>query len=65
MSAPDTNLEKQAERHGPSLFGMAAVVVFALLLLAGLTSWLAYNGNVPEQNGAMIDGRTGVTVSVD
>ena len=33
MSAPDTNLERQGQRHIGPLLGMGAVVVFALALL--------------------------------
>ncbi|MDC0657268.1 hypothetical protein N6L27_04580 [Leisingera sp. SS27] len=33
MSAPDTNVERQAEKHKPSLLGTGAAVVFALVSL--------------------------------
>ncbi|UWQ80466.1 hypothetical protein K3725_05540 [Leisingera sp. S132] len=33
MSAPDTNVERQAEKHKPSLLGIGAAVVFALVSL--------------------------------
>lgn len=32
MSAPDTDVQKQAKRHRGALFGIAGVVVFAMLL---------------------------------
>ena len=65
MSAPNTDVEKQARRHRPSLLGIGAVVFFALLLLASLMIWLSDNGNVPEEEGALIDGRTGDAAPVD
>ncbi|UWQ48549.1 hypothetical protein K3720_11435 [Leisingera caerulea] len=33
MSAPDTNVERQKNEHKPSLMGIGAVVVFALIAL--------------------------------
>lgn len=33
MSAPDTNIEKQEQRHKPSLIGMKGAVVFGALML--------------------------------
>ncbi|WP_102107771.1 hypothetical protein [Oceaniglobus roseus] len=62
MSAPNTDPEKQAKRHKPALLGMTAVVIYALILLAALIIWLAWRGNTPEEEGAMIDARTGETV---
>lgn len=35
MSAPDTNIEKQASRHRPSLMGIGAAAVFVVLLTLG------------------------------
>jgi len=48
MSAPDTNLEKQKKRHKGPLAGIAAVVAFALVLLAGWIAWEAYYGETPR-----------------
>lgn len=58
MSAPKTNLDKQADRHRGPLRGMLGVVLFALVLLAGLGLWVASRGNTPE-TGVSVDGRTG------
>lgn len=33
MSAPDTNFEKQEDRHSPSLLGIRGVLVFAALMM--------------------------------
>lgn len=35
MSAPDTNINKQTDRHRPSLFGIGASLTFVALLTAG------------------------------
>ena len=62
MSAPDTNVEKQTTEHRPSLLGMSAVVIFALVLLAGLMMLTVERGGVPEGAEAQVDGRTGAIV---
>ena len=48
MSAPHTNVEKEAKRHRPPLLGMAGVVIFALVLLALLMVWVFATGDEPE-----------------
>lgn len=65
MSAPDTNIEKQKSRHRGPLIGMAIGVGFALLLLFGLMSWLAANGETPAETGTQIDAGTGAAVQAD
>lgn len=55
MSAPDTNVKKQAEKHKTPLSGMALVVVFAGVLLLIFLAWLAYNGNEPEETGPQVE----------
>lgn len=47
MSASNTNLEKQKKRHRGPLTGIAAVLVFVALLLAGYLAWLAYGADNP------------------
>lgn len=47
MSAPDTNIEKQKEKHATPLFGIGGVVAFAGVLLLGLLVWLSATGNEP------------------
>ncbi|SHG78854.1 hypothetical protein [Marivita hallyeonensis] len=44
MTAPSTNIEKQKKRHRPALLGMAAVVIFAGVLLLGYLTVLAERG---------------------
>ena len=48
MSAPDTNIETQTERHKTPLAGISGVAVFAMVLLFGLVIYLAANGNTPR-----------------
>ena len=60
MSAPKTNIEKQKKRHRGVLRGMAAMVIFAVVLLGGLLFFVAYYGNDPQGAETQIDGRTGV-----
>lgn len=59
MSAPKTDLDKQEKRHRGPLRGMAIVVIFALVLLAALMTWVSSDGGVPEGADVQIDGRTG------
>lgn len=39
MSAPDTNLEKQARRHSPSLYGIALALIAAALAAFFFVAW--------------------------
>lgn len=48
MSAPNTNLDKQKKRHKGPLAGMGAVVILAIVLLMGLLTYIAYQGNEPR-----------------
>lgn len=50
MSAPDTNLEKQKNRHRPALIGIAVVLVFAGLV------FLMNMGTAIEGEGPLTDG---------
>ncbi|PUB14927.1 hypothetical protein [Yoonia sediminilitoris] len=45
MSAPQTNVEKQAKRHRFPLLGMGGVVILAGLLFIALLTWTAYNAD--------------------
>jgi len=65
MSAPDTNVEKQKEKHKTALMGIRGVMVFAAVLLLGLVLWLSYQGQEPRDVDTKIDGRTGEEVSVE
>lgn len=57
MSAPKTNIEKQRRRHLGPLVGMAAVVAFALLLMAVWFMWSARTTDIPDATGTTIDGQ--------
>lgn len=59
MSAPKTDLDKQQKRHRGPLRGMAFIVIFALVLLAALMTWISSDGGTPEGADVQIDGRTG------
>ena len=59
MSAPKTDLDKQEKRHRGPLGGMALAVVFALVLLVALITWLSANGNDPVAEG-QTEGGTGI-----
>lgn len=65
MSAPNTNVERQAEKHAGPLSGMALGLIFAGVLLAGLIGWTVYQGGEPAGADAQIDGRTGAVVTTD
>ena len=62
MSAPKTNLDKQQKRHRGAMTGIITVVVFALILLAGLLIYTSAEGNDPEGADSQIDARTGEEV---
>jgi hypothetical protein len=65
MSAPQTNLEKQKQRHKGPLGGMALVVVLALVLMVLLGAWVVWRGDSPDGADVTIDGRTGETQPVE
>ncbi|SEL17013.1 hypothetical protein LVO79_04750 [Roseivivax marinus] len=44
MSAPDTNTEKEEQRHRPALLGIRASIIYAGILLLGLIVWLVVSG---------------------
>ncbi|WP_342076982.1 hypothetical protein [Yoonia sp. SS1-5] len=47
MSAPDTNLDKQAHQHRGPMRGMKAVLAFATILFVGLIVWTTYKADNP------------------
>ncbi len=63
MSAPETNVAKQEKNHRTPLIGMAAMVIFALVLLVGLVIWLSAAGNEPEELGAQTEVVPGAVTS--
>ena len=46
MTAPDTNVEKQAKRHRPSLFGITLALGAVVLIAVLVTAFL--NGDASE-----------------
>lgn len=62
MSAPDTNIDKQADNHKGPLTGMKAVLAFVGVLLVAFIVWTVANGNDPQGAAVQIDGRTGAEV---
>ncbi|MFD0858521.1 hypothetical protein [Roseovarius aquimarinus] len=56
MSAPDTNTEKTKPAHKTPIGGMIGVVVFALVLLFALVTWLSFAGNDPEDEAGVENG---------
>ena len=62
MSAPNTNIEKQAKKHKGPLIGMAAALIWGGVLLSALIVWTVYKGGSPEGAETQIDGRTGAVV---
>ncbi len=65
MSAPDTNIEKQKERHKPALFGMGAAVAWSVGLLILFVAWIVWQGGEPVGADAQVDGRTGEIEAVE
>ena len=49
MSAPTTNVEKQAKRHRPAIWGIIAAGVFATVLFLAYLANLAAEGNEPGE----------------
>lgn len=65
MSAPQTDPEKQARRHKPSLLGIAIAVIFGVALITFLTVKVADRGETPDGAEVQIDGATGDPVPQD
>lgn len=47
MSAPETNIERQKRRHWGPLIGIAAVIIFAVLIGIYYLGYLSFEGNTP------------------
>ena len=61
MSAPNTNLDKQARQHRGPLRGMFAAVLFALVLLGLLALWVFNQAGTPEGAATQNEVTTGET----
>ena len=55
MSAPDTNVKRQARRHRPPLIGIALVVGFAAIAMFIWLAWEASEGNTPGEDSVVTD----------
>jgi len=49
LSVPDTNIEKQENRHKGPLSGMALAAIIAALGFVGVLAWLAWAGMEPRE----------------
>ncbi|MGI3170810.1 hypothetical protein ACRARG_16795 [Pseudooceanicola sp. C21-150M6] len=58
MSAPDTNLDRQARQHRFPLWGIIAALVFGAAMGAAIT-FTATDASGPSGADMQIDGRTG------
>lgn len=64
MSAPTTNIERQASNHRAPIWGILAALAFGGLMGAAIT-FAATSGDDPEGSDAQIDGRTGEVVGTE
>ena len=65
MSAPQTNVETQVERHRGPILGISTVLIFASILLAIFVAFVVVRGGTPEGAETQVDSRTGAEVTVD
>jgi len=65
MSAPETNVEKQAKRHKGPLSGMAGGLLFVGVLLVAFMAWTFMQADEPEGAETQIDSRTGTEVEIE
>lgn len=57
MSAPDTNIDKQEQRHMPALLGIKGAMVFGVLMVL-IVFFLAVMGGGDDQVPAIETGST-------
>lgn len=60
MSAPNTDPEKQKERHKAPLLGMRGAVIWALVLLVLLIIFVTVRGNEPSDDSSGVEGADSV-----
>lgn len=65
MSAPDTNVEKQADKHKGPLRGIAFAMMWGLGLLVLLVVFLFLSGDDPVGADEQVDSRSGAVVEAD
>lgn len=58
MSAPDTNIDKQEQRHKPTLLGIKGAMVFGVLMVL-IVFFLAVMGGGDDQVPAIETGQHG------
>jgi len=64
MSAPTTNVERQATNHRAPIWGILAALAFGGVMGAAIT-FAATNGDDPEGAAMQVDGRTGEVVGTE
>lgn len=63
MSAPDTNTEKQAEKHkAPLRMGIMFPILWGVGLLVVFVLFMVFSGDSPEGADEAVDSRTGDVV---
>ena len=65
MSAPQTNVEKQAKQHKGPMVGISLALVFAAVLLFLFMAFVVDRGGEPEGAETQIDARTGDEVPAE
>lgn len=53
MSAPDTNIDRQAERHKPSLIGIRGAMIFGVLMIVLMIAFTMSRGEAPTEDTIM------------
>lgn len=64
MSAPTTNVERQATKHRAPIWGILAALAFGGIMGVAITV-AATDGDDPSGANTQIDGRTGAEVAGD
>lgn len=62
MSAPDTNLTKEEQRHKPALMGIKGALAVVALLFVGWIVWVFAAADTTPGAETQVDGRTGEVV---
>lgn len=65
MSAPNTDPKKDAKRHKGPLAGLTGVVIWALVLLVGLTIFVTMRANDPGDEQPVEAEQAGSTSAVE
>lgn len=64
MSAPDTNIDKQASRHRAPIWGILAALAVGAVMGVAITL-TATSGDNPEGADIQVDSRTGEPIAAD